>query len=143
MSEGAMPDLAGEVVAQLEALHDADRRPLHVESGGTKLCVKRRGAHLMYVLQLLARSHDIEQEEIFFDMANVNDAINQFVAKTKGHDSIPLASRSELLSVRLQHDKAGTCAEMSFSFKPTFDVAQSEVGDSLRSMLSAIQNALA
>ena len=138
-----MPDLAGEVVAQLEALHDADRRPLHIESGETKLCVKQRGARLMYVLQLPARSHDVEQEEIFFDMANANDAINLFVAKTKRIPAFVMEGHTHQLSMRLQHDKAGTCADMSFTFGPTFDVAQSEVGDSLRSMLSAIQNAVA
>ena len=81
MSEGAMPDLAGEVVAQLEALHDADRRPLHINSGGTKLGVKQRGARLMYVLQLPRVG--MEQEEIFFELANANDAINLFVSTTR------------------------------------------------------------
>ena len=76
MSEGAMTDLAGEVVAQLEQLHDADRRPLRIQSGQTKLCVKQRGARLMYVLQLPAPSHppNVDQEEIFFELTNANDA---------------------------------------------------------------------
>eukprot|EP00966_Prymnesium_polylepis_P042062 976572-Prymnesium_polylepis.2 len=49
MSEGAMPDLAGEVVAQLEKLHDADRSPLHLAGCGARgvtLSMKQNKVHV-------------------------------------------------------------------------------------------------
>ena len=84
MSEGAMPDLAGEVVAQLEKLHDADRSPLQLAGqsgrGVITLSVKQKGARLMYVLRLAPTSPG-KQTEVFFDLANADDAIVLFVAK--------------------------------------------------------------
>lgn len=143
MSEGAMPD-AGEVVAQIEALHDADlrpgRRPLHIESGWTSLCVKQRGARLMYVLQLPARVNvRAEQEEISFELTNADDAITLFVAHSICRDA------DHWLSVRLKHDNGECLSQLRHKVEPfvMFDVAQTEFGRSMHRMLSIIQNAIA
>ena len=91
----------------------------------------------MYVLQLPALSRDGKQVEIFFELTNVDDAINLFIAKTRA------SSMSNRLQVSLQHDKRGSLLSTfveNFGSK-NFDVAQSEAGRSLRSMLSTICNA--
>eukprot|EP00966_Prymnesium_polylepis_P055983 1295346-Prymnesium_polylepis.1 len=139
MSGGAMTDLAGEVVAQLDQLHATDRYPLYLQLSDTKLGVRQRGARLMYVLQLPALSRDVEQVEIFFELTNVDDAINLFIAKTRASS---MNSMTNCLQVSMRHDKRGSLFSTFVNFgSEKFDVAQSEAGCSLRCMLSTIRNA--
>uniref|UniRef100_A0A6T7DD87 Uncharacterized protein n=1 Tax=Coccolithus braarudii TaxID=221442 RepID=A0A6T7DD87_9EUKA len=132
MSEGAMPDLAGEVVAQLEKLHDADRSPLQLACRGVTLSVKQKGARLMYVLQLAPTSRG-KQTEVFFDLANVDDAIILFVAK------ILDGKHGWCLDVRVQHENGEKLASEFLSLETDIcDVAQSKVGSSLRGLLNTL-----
>eukprot|EP00966_Prymnesium_polylepis_P217271 5028509-Prymnesium_polylepis.1 len=140
MSEGAMPDLAGEVIAQLEKLHDADRSPLQLAGRGVTLSVKQKGARLMYVLRLAPTSRG-KQTEVFFDLANADDAIVLFVAKIldgkHGWDK-------DCLDVSVQHENGEKLASQFHSLETDIcDVAQSKVGSSLRGLLSIVKNAIA
>ena len=82
----------------------------------------------MYVLQLPARSRYEDQEEIFFELTNANDAINLFVAKTK-RDRFDVDGNTTSLDVSLQTDKGGHVSRTFVQLETNkFDVAQSEVG---------------
>ena len=147
MSEGAMPDLAGEVVAQLEKLHDADRSPLQLAGqsgrGVITLSVKQKGARLMYVLRLAPTSPG-KQTEVFFDLANADDAIVLFVAKIL--DGKKHGRERNALHVSVQHENGEKLASqfLHLSLETDIcDVAQSKVGSSLRGLLSIVKNAIA
>eukprot|EP00310_Coccolithus_braarudii_P015356 CAMPEP_0183334142 /NCGR_PEP_ID=MMETSP0164_2-20130417/2834_1 /TAXON_ID=221442 /ORGANISM="Coccolithus pelagicus ssp braarudi, Strain PLY182g" /LENGTH=92 /DNA_ID=CAMNT_0025503231 /DNA_START=1 /DNA_END=279 /DNA_ORIENTATION=- len=91
-----MPDLAGEVVAQLEQLHASDRRHLHLVGDRVTLGLKQRGVRLMFVVDCKHSGG-----EVFFDMGNEKDAISLFVAMALQNK--PRAQ--EYLSTSLHNDK--------------------------------------
>ena len=133
-----MPDLAGEVVAQLERLHDADRSPLYLAGPGVKLSLKRKGARLMYVLQ---GSRD-KQSEVLFDLAHADDAIVLFVAMALDGK---YGSDAKYLLVSVHHDDGEKLASqvLMLDTDDIFNVATSKLASSLLRMLSVIKNAVA
>lgn len=141
MSEGAMPDLAGEVVAQLQKLHEADRSPLHLVGHGVTLGVTQKGTRPMYVLRVVEPTSRGKRTEVFFDLANADDAIVLFVAKVLDGKNRWTAT---YLHVSVQHDNGEKLAtHMLMLETDVFDVPGSKVGSSLRGLLSIVKNAIA
>ena len=154
MPQPALPDL-GEVVAQIDKLQAADRRPLHLLARGSSrqrcsggpvvaLCggevqlrVKQKDARLMYALQQSTRGVQ-QHEEIFFELTDADNAIEFLVALAK----IPSGSES-YLRVSVVNDNGAQLASLNVKIETkTFAVAQSQVGEMLRRMLTIVKSAV-
>ena len=139
MSE-AMSDLAEEVIAQLERLHTADLRRLHLTGGCAqvfKLGVKHHGARVMYALQRPAPpGNSSMQEEIFFELEDETEAVERFTALCHKHCGqwlpVYLKCGDEEMIRFVAHVPEGS----------EFNVIESSSGASLRRMLNIVKSAV-
>ena len=99
--------------------------------GEVQLRVKQKDARLMYALQQSTRGVQ-QHEEIFFELTDADNAIEFLVALAK----IPSGSES-YLRVSVVNDNGARLASLNVKIETkTFAVAQSQVGEMLRRMLT-------
>ena len=105
--------------------------------GEVQLRVKQKDARLMYALQQSTRGVQ-QHEEIFFELTDADNAIEFLVALAK----IPSGSES-YLRVSVVNDNGAQLASLNVKIETkTFAVAQSQVGEMLRRMLTIVKSAV-